>query len=183
MDEEIGNFDNIIQIINVTSQIINVHIDGEILEPLYYREAFNVIRDASENDLINIYINSIGGDISTFIEFYNLISECNARVVAYLYMGYSCAAMLALICPELVLTEFCSLLIHAPSGEAIGKVGEIKSHGDFFKEWSEEIITSTYRGYLTDKEIEKVLEGKEIWHDRKEIEKRLLNRDKLLKRK
>ena len=179
MDE----YGDMIQIVSVTSQIINIHIDEEILEPEHYREVFNVIRDANEGDLITLYINSIGGDVSTFVEFYNLITECRARIVGYLYMGYSSAAMLALICPELILTEFCSLFVHSPSGESTGKVGEIKSHGDFFKEWSEEIITSVYKGYLTDKEIEKVLEGKEFWHDKREIEKRLANRDKLLKRK
>lgn len=180
MDEEYGSM---IQILNVTSQIINIHVDGEILEPENYREVFNVIRDASENDLINLYINSIGGDVSTFIEFYNLIVTCRAKIVCYVFMAYSSAALIALTCEEIVLTEFCSFLIHAPSGEAIGKVAEIKSHGDFFNKWSKDIITSVYKGYLTDKEIDKVLEGAELWHDKKEIEKRLANRDKLLKGK
>lgn len=178
MDE----YGDMIQIVSVTSQIINIHIDGEILEPEHYREAFNIIRDANESDLINLYINSIGGDVSTFVEFYNLITECKARVVAYVYMAYSAAVLLALSCDEIVLTEFCSFLIHAPSGETTGRVNEIKSHSDFFDKWSKEIMVSLYKGFLTDKELEKVLDGAEIWYSKKEIEKRLENRNKILKK-
>jgi ATP-dependent protease ClpP protease subunit len=180
MDEDISSA---ISVVTVTSQIYNFHLDSEMLEPENYREIFDILREANENDLINIFINSIGGDLVTFIEFYNLIINSKARIVGYLYMAYSSAALLALSLPELVLTEFCSFLIHAPSGFAEGKVGDIKNHGEFFDGWCKEIMGSVLKGFLSDKEFEKVMDGTELWLNKKEIEKRLINRDKLTKRK
>jgi ATP-dependent protease ClpP protease subunit len=179
-DEE---FDSIVYTEKVISYIYNINIDTDIEEPDKYRKVYNVLRKATNMDLINFHINSVGGTIPTFIQMYNLMLTTQAKTVAYVYSAVSAAALLALSCDEIVVTEFSSMMFHSCSWDIAGSADEIKGQSDFFSEWTKEIITTVCKGFLTDKEIEKVLDNKELWFNSKEIRKRLENREKFLKRK
>jgi len=49
--------------------------------------------------------------------------------------------------------------------------------------WANNLMRKTYQYFLTDKEIEDVIAGKDIWMEQKEVIQRLEKRNKKMKRK
>jgi hypothetical protein len=47
------------------------------------------------------------------------------------------------------------------------------------KTWSESLFRDSYRNFLTEKEIKSMLDGKDIWMYKDEVEKRLNKRIKM----
>ena len=176
------DFDKIVYTEKVISYIYNINIDSDIAEPDKYRKVYSVLRKATNMDLINFHINSVGGVIPTFIQLYNLIINTKAKTVAYVYSAVSAAALLVLSCDEVVVTEFSSVMFHSCSWNMGGTADQVKGQSDFFSEWTKEIITTVCNGFLTKREIEKVLDNKEIWLNSEQIKQRLENRDKLNKK-
>ena len=196
MDEEIDNVENdmmiesniedignMVFVEKVISYIYNISLDEDIEDPAKYREIFNILQRATEHDIINFYINSHGGILVTFVQLYNLLLNCKATTTAVIYTAHSVAALIALSCTKIIVTKFSNMMFHNSTWSVEGDSTKMKDHSDFFFESYKEILETVTRGFLTDKEIEKIMEGKEIWVNQQNIEKRLLNRDKLLKGK
>lgn len=183
LEDNTEEFDKIVFTEKIISYVYNINIDNEILGPENYRKVYSVLRKATNMDLINFHVNSVGGTILTFIQLYNLILNTKAKTVAYVYSAVSAAALLVLSCDEVVVTEFSSMMFHSCSWDIGGTADQVKGQSDFFSEWNKEILTTVCKSFLSDKEIEKVLDNKEMWFNSKQIKQRLENRDKALKKK
>ena len=89
---------------------------------------------------------------------------------------YSAASILALSCDQCVVGRHANLLAHEVSYGVGGKGSDNLSHVQHIKKISDKLIWDTYEGFLTDDEIESVLNGKELFLDSDEIVERLNNR-------
>jgi len=150
-----------------------VNLDDEILAPNEYREVYELLRNVNESDVIRLVINSWGGDVYTFIQFYNYLMRTKAVTIAEVHASYSAGSMIAFSCDIIELQEFSSMMIHDMSSGSFGKMKEIITHVDFMKEWGSEILDNIYDGFLTKKELQKVKNGQDIWLVKEEIEKKL----------
>jgi len=149
-----------------------IHLDEEITEPNYYRSICLVLKEAQETDEVHFIINTPGGDISSFIQIYNAMLQSKALITAEIIMAYSAGSLIALAADQIIIDQFSSMLIHSMSAGSIGKVDEMKVQTDFLKKWNEQIITKLYDSFLTEKEMQQVLEGKDFWFDEEEIIRR-----------
>lgn len=155
-------------------QIFDLYICGEILGPESYLEYFEVIRNANETDVIRIHINSVGGDMSTAIQFIRVIQESAAHIIASVE-GYcmSAATMIFLTAESYEISEHSMFMFHNYSGVAFGKGGEMYDHIVNERRWSEKIINSVYKDFLTPDEIKSILDNKDIWMEGDEVKVRL----------
>jgi ATP-dependent protease ClpP protease subunit len=160
-----------------------VNIDGEIKDPSCYRDFFNLLDFASENDTIIIRLNTMGGDISTTIQIVNGLNKTRARTVCELYQAYSAGSIIALCCSEVLIMQFSSMMIHNIITGMSGKISDMKSYVDFsHKYYGHSFMKVIYEGFLSQEEISQVLKGEELWFGQSDIEKRLKQRqDKLSK--
>lgn len=167
--------------------IANIHefyLSGEIESPENYIEWFQTIRHSSANDIIKIYINSGGGHIDTTIQLLRALNETEATVITSVEgMCASAATMIFLQGDNFEVSEYSMFMIHNYSGGFIGKGNEIHSQALFERKWSTSFMRSIYDGFLTLEEIERVIDGVDLWMDGTEVIKRLKNRGKALKKK
>jgi ATP-dependent protease ClpP protease subunit len=154
--------------------LITIYLSGEITESENYISAFEAIRYAGENDIVRFNINSPGGDLFTTIQFIRAIAECKAMVVASAEGAcMSAATMIFLSADKYEISEHCLFMFHNYSGGTMGKGGEMYDHIINERKWSEKIVHRVYDGFLTDVEIQSILDNKDIWMEGEEVMKRL----------
>lgn len=154
--------------------IHDMYLCGEILGPENYIEYFEAIRNSNENDVVRLHINSSGGDMSTAIQFVRAIQESQSHVVASAE-GYcmSAATMIFLTADGFEISDHCLFMFHNYSGFSFGKGGEMYDQILNERKWSEKIIHSVYKDFLTEEEIKAILDNKDIWMDGEEVKVRL----------
>jgi ATP-dependent Clp protease, protease subunit len=160
--------------------IANVHefyLSGEIEGPEDYIEWFQTIRHSSANDIIKIYINSGGGRLDTTIQLLRALNETEATIIASVEgTCASAATMIFLQADNFEVSEYSMFMIHNYSGGFMGKGNEIHSQAIFERKWSTNFMRSIYEGFLTTEEIDRVIDGIDIWMDGTEVIKRLKKR-------
>lgn len=161
--------------------IINVHefyLSGEIESPDEYIQWFDTIRHAGENDAIKFYINSYGGDVFTAIQFMRVLQETPATVIMSVEGACMSAATMIFLCAEsFEISDHTAFMIHTYSGGMIGKGHEMHSQAQYERSWSINLIKEVYDGFLTEQEMQRVIDGADLWMDSKEVIKRLKARE------
>lgn len=155
---------------SIESNTYDMYLDGEIGPPREYIEWFNIFRSATKNDVINIYINSYGGDLSTALQMSWLITNTQAFVAAYIEGNcHSAAAIIFLHANTHYISDYSTFMIHNYSGGTFGKGGEMYSQISFEFKWAEQITNTIYEGFLSEEEITNVLKNHDIWLDSIEV--------------
>lgn len=166
----------------VLAQLHEFYISGEITSPDTYVEVFDTIRHARDNDTVKIYINSFGGDLFSAIQFMRVMSDSEAYVVCSVEGAcMSAATMIFLAADAVEITPHSSFMVHNYSSGAFGKGGELYHQIQHERRWSENLLKEVYKDFLTDSEIEHVLENKDLWMDVDEVVLRMEERERLRK--
>ena len=159
------------------------YLSGTIESADEYVEWFDTIRHASETDVVKIYINSYGGDLFTAIQFMRAIGETDATVAISVEGAcMSAATMIFLMADAFEVSKHSMFMFHNYSGGTFGKGGEMLDQLQHERTWSEKLLRDIYSDFLTDKEIESMLNNKDIWMDGDEVVKRLKAKAKKVKR-
>lgn len=167
----------------VESTRIEVFLDEEILDPSYYRMVLQKLHSLEEGDHADIIINTSGGNLQSAISIINAIRFCQGRVTGVLNNeAASAGSLIALACPNLLVAPNSTLMIHSYSYGNFGKSNELLSNIHYFDDQIKKLMKELYAGFLTDKELEAVFEGKDFYFDTQEIIRRLENRQKFLER-
>jgi ATP-dependent protease ClpP protease subunit len=158
-------------------QLVNVHefyLSGEIESPEEYIQWFDTIRHAGETDVIKIYINSPGGDVFTTIQFMRALKETPANVVMSVEGVCASAATMIFLCGDsFEVSEHSMFMFHNYSSGVFGKGGEMFDQLKHEREWSAKLLKEVYKDFLTETEINSILDNKDIWMDGEEVIKRL----------
>ena len=164
----------------VYSQIL-VSLDKRVGEVHEYRDSIEAIKDAGAGDEARLIINTCGGNMQTALAFISALNLTEASTVAEIEGEASSAgSLIALHCDNIELNEYSTMFIHAESFGSGGKRNEVQAHVAFSLRWVEGIIRSTYKHFLTESEIDDVLNGKDYYFDATEIAERLERKNKLL---
>lgn len=155
-------------------QSFNLKFDSIIEGPENYNYFVDVLLNASEEDVVNIYFASGGGSGDTMVMMMNLISECRAEVHGYLLsQAHSAASYLFLTCPYKHVGKYTSMLCHQVSYGYMGSHHEVKSYVDHIDREEQRLVRDTYKGFLSEEETDQLLNGKQIWLDEDDIVSRL----------
>lgn len=163
--------------------IHDLYLTEEIKSNEEYTEWFELVRNASPNDVIKIHINCYGGDLFTAIQFNRVIQECPATIVASVEGAcMSAATIIFMASNSFEVSDHSMFMFHNYSSILGGKGGEMYDRLLHERAWSEKMLNDFYKDFLTVKEINSILEGKDIWMDGDEVVKRLEKKYKKLKR-
>ena len=162
---------------------IYINLDDEIDFSKNYRDVYDTLIKATEDDKIFVVLNTIGGYISSMNQIINNLLETKSTTTAIIHEASSAGAGIALACDKIEVKKFGYMMLHNVSGGAHGKVHELESRIEHTKEWSKEINTELYRGFLTDVELQHMSDGKDFYFNKAEIERRLMNWVPMRKRK
>ena len=157
--------------------VANIHefyLSGEIKRAEEYVDWFDAIRNAGKNDVVNIHINSYGGDLFTAIQMMRVLGECEGTVICSVEGACMSAATMVFLCADgFEVSGHSMFMFHNYSGGTIGKGGEMYDNIVHERKWSEKLLREIYADFLTEEEIEAILNNKDIWMDGDEVIDRL----------
>jgi ATP-dependent protease ClpP protease subunit len=127
------------------------------------------IRELKEEDRLRLIINSPGGYVKEGRSLINTIKSSGVEVITELLSDAdSMAAVTFCIGDKRIVYENSSIMFHTFSTGYWGKGGDMKDYIDHTSQNLIEFFRSVIIG-LTDKEIERMVEGKEWWFTTKEM--------------
>jgi ATP-dependent Clp protease protease subunit len=161
------------------NQLHSFYLSGSIEDPTEYVAWFELMRNAGEHDVIQIHINSYGGDLFTAIQFMRAIADTQAHVICSVEGACMSAATMIFLCADTFeVSEHSMFMFHNYSSATFGKGGEMFDNIIHERKWSEHLLNRVYDGFLNKEEIGSLLHNKDIWMDGEEVLKRLNERQK-----
>ena len=171
-------------LIRTIVQQMNTHlvfIDDDIIAPSNYRDVIHCLATCNENDSVNMLVNSSGGRTDSIWQIIEAMKGCRGEVsVTVIGAAYSAASMLACMAPECYIAESAEFMLHTAHYGSIGTVPNVKGQTDFATRQINKLLDTCYKGFLTEKELEELKNGKEYWFDAEEAGKRMVRRYKYL---
>lgn len=166
-----------INTIESLTRTYEVFLDNDIEGPGRYRELISILVNAGENDKIHLFINCNGGNLDSAGAIISGILSSQAEVTAFL-MGaaHSAASLIAMYCHAVHVYDTAYMMIHTASFGSSGNTPTVKAHTDFTVKQCEKLMKDAYEGFLSKDEINKVLNGLELWFNAEEIKPRLRKR-------
>jgi ATP-dependent protease ClpP protease subunit len=156
---------------------VNIHefyLCGNIESADEYIEWFDTIRHSGSTDVIRLFINSYGGDLFTAIQFMRVLSETEATVIVSVEGAcMSSATMIFLCADQFEVSEHTVFMFHNYSSGVFGKGGEMFDQLQHERIWSEKLMRDIYKDFLSDDEINSMMNNKDLWMDGEEVIKRL----------
>jgi ATP-dependent protease ClpP protease subunit len=155
------------------SKIINkyaIYFDGSLGNPEDYREEFELIRNMDVDDVLKCHYNGPGGNAFTMIQFLRCFKECKGTIIGSVEGECQSAyTFMFLASHGFEVSDHCKFMCHNYNGGLYGSGHELKAEMDFDVKWAETIMRDAYKGFLSDKEIEDMLEGKIYYYPAEEI--------------
>lgn len=150
------------------------YLSGTIQNADEYIDWFDVIRHANENDVVKLYINSYGGDLFTAIQFLRVLGESPASILVSVEGACMSAATIIFMAADGVeISDHSMFMFHNYSGGVMGKGGEMLDQLRHEREWSKKLLKDIYADFLTEEEIDSMLNNKDIWMDGDEVFERV----------
>jgi ATP-dependent Clp protease protease subunit len=156
------------------SRVHKFYLSGDVKSPSEYVQWFETIRNASENDVVLIHINSYGGDLFTAVQFMRVFNETKANIVASVEGAcMSAATIIFLSAKHWEISNHSMFMFHNYTNAIFGKGGEMYDNIVHERKWSEKLWQDIYGEFLTTEEINSILDNKDIWMSGEEVSKRL----------
>lgn len=133
-------------------------------------EAYNVLRDAEENDILEVRISSNGGYVNEGMILHNIINELfEDRCITVLDpMGYSMGALAFCMGDYRLVYETSEIMFHNYSTGLWGKGNEILAHMKHTDKSLKNFFDSVVIG-LTDDEKTALYSGSDFWFNAREM--------------
>jgi ATP-dependent protease ClpP protease subunit len=132
-----------------------------------FAEEFQVFANATPQDVIQLEILSGGGLVDTAHMITRAMHRCEAHIIGWI--GPTCASAagaIALSCDEWEVDDMSTLMVHTGSfGVGYGKTQDVVAYALQSERMIERFMWLTYKGFLTDDEIQQVIDGKEMYFD------------------
>lgn len=169
MSQEKSIWDNYVPIIK-TEGIKHFYLTEHIETPSVYNEFCHELKDLNEGDMVHLHINNGGGVIDSAVMISEAVQQCKATVIACLTGTVASAAtMIALRCDDIQVAPFTQFMIHNYSGGVQGKGKEAKDQMDFVNAEIANTFREIYKDFLTEEEIDDVIDDHDIWMGRNEV--------------
>lgn len=154
-----------------------IRLDRDVSEPEDFQEELATIRAANQTDVVHILINSAGGYLSTAKAFLNTLAQTDAHIITEIE-GEACSAatLIFLAGHEYRVSDDATFMAHTSSYGYGGKESNVRQYVEHQAKANDRLLRKYYKHFLSDKEIDEVIEGKDIWMDADEIMERLEKR-------
>ena len=174
----ISEWDKCVPIV-AKGDIVTAYMNEEVYEVDTYNELCYMLEHTKARQ-VRLCMNNGGGQMDTMKSLLYRMSKCQAEIIGVLSGTVASAAtMIALNCDKLEIADYTAFMIHSASGGISGKSHETKAYMEFNDILLKELFNKIYKGFLSDTEIKKVLDGKDMWMGKAEVEERFAKMRKL----
>jgi len=166
---------------SVVAKTTHFYISDGVEDPSNYVDMIHRIRTASQHDTIYIHLNTPGGRLDTGVQIINAMRASQARIVTVLEAeAHSLGTLIFLAGDEFIVQDNCLMMFHNFSSGTWGKGNEQHAQLEATLKWFEKLTTEIYVPFMTKAELDKILNGQDLWMDSEEIGRRLRNMVKIL---
>ena len=157
------------------SSMYEIFLNEEITSCDNYNNFISILMNAHDYDEIHIHINNFGGSLHTTIQIIQAMKLCKATIITYLDgVAMSAASLIFLSGNSLVFHDFSIMLCHSPqSSKGSNKLVDLCDNIIFELDIFTKFYKDIYTGFLTKKEINNVMNGKEMYLAGNDIRKRV----------
>ena len=160
----------------------SVNVSQVFGSPHSFDEVIHLLSVATPEDIINFNINSNGGDFYSLVALRNAIRQTEAQVYMNL-LGMAASAGSALFLENAdgykIHEDSCMMIHSMQCGTGYTDANTIATRAEHNKKINERFVRNTYKDFLTEDEIESVLNSKEIYLEDFEIRERLGKREEI----
>ena len=164
-------------------RVHHFYISEGVDEPAKYVDMIHRIKTAGPNDLIYIYLNTPGGRIDTGLQIISAMKSSPAHVVTVME-GEVCSlgTLIFLSGDEFIVHDHCMFMIHNYSGGTYGKGHEqVAQLEAMTREWGK-LASDVYIPFLSEDELERVIQGQDLWMGSEEVRDRLQKMIKIMEK-
>lgn len=166
----------------ISSCIYNFYLYGTISEfNDNVVEMIGILNNSTENDVINIFINTQGGALNVTASIIHSISRCAGSVITHADGDvFSAGTMIFFSGHGYVVNPYSRFMLHDSAGgvNPYGKSNEnikmLNSSSNLIKK----IAKDLYSPFFSQEEIDRILSGEDMYCDAEEIIKRIEDSDK-----
>lgn len=152
----------------------DIYLNDEIKNPKEYVELLNILKIATKEDKVNIFLNNNGGYLDTAIQIVNSIENCKSKVTTIINGAcHSAASIIFLAGHKKVVEKSSYMLCHYYSNGIFGKGNELIENAKFSDKHFKNFFRRIYTNFLTKSELSKMFKGEDFWLDDEEIKKRI----------
>jgi len=129
------------------------------------KEFADEVKKLGKIDIINVYLNSAGGNVFDGVAIYNILQRNKARVIVQIdALAASIASVIAMAGDEIRMAENALMMIHNPWGFVIGDVNDFAKAIEDLNKVKENSIMPAYQKQsgMEEKEIAKLMDA-ETW--------------------
>ena len=160
----------------------SVNVSQVFGSPNSFDEVIHLLTVATPEDIVNFNINSNGGDFYSLVALRNAIRQTEAQVYMNL-LGMAASAGSALFLENAdgykIHEDSCMMIHSMQCGTGYTDANTIATRAEHNKKINERFVRNTYKDFLTEDEIEGVLNSKEIYLEDFEIRERLEKREEI----
>lgn len=150
------------------------YLHGDIDEAENFIDVVKMLRNASANDTVTIYINSGGGYLHTALQIINAMNECKAPIKTVVdAFAASAATLIFLAGDQHEIADHSTFMCHHWHGGSCGKGHEIVAEIEAKRAIYDALAHESYKGFLSDAEIDQMIAGKDFWFSAAEVRERL----------
>lgn len=177
------NGSGVVQRSSMQNDIIRIYFTDEgIGGSSQHLEELEAINSAGHGDLVYIHmVGCPGGDGSTTMAIINAIMTTPAHTVCVIE-GHNASAgsIIPMVCSEIIVTPYCSLMCHTGHGGEYGTIMNKARSANFGEKLYHSWLADVYDGFLDEEELRMIFDGLEIYLDSEQIEERLKKRAELM---
>lgn len=162
--------------LSLSSKEYNFFLADEVKANYLYTNFISFILNLCAEDVVNLYISSPGGLVSTSLDIINAIKKSKATFNG-IVTSHACsaAASILMACDNKDVRELAYVMFHEASGGVFGgqSHSKLKYQYEHVKTHNEYVTRKMCQDILTNKEIDSLLKGKDFYLTAKEFNKRI----------
>jgi len=150
-------------------------------DPDEYVPMISIMDEASESDVVHLYLNTPGGNLASAISIIHAIMRTEATVIAHADGDVASAGTLIFFaCQHKAVYPYASFMFHDGSGILDGKINESMKSLTATNKLVKNLLGDLYFPFFSEEEIDEILEGKDVHLDAEEMTERLEAGEKIL---
>ena len=169
-----------VETITQSFNIVRIYLtDSGINEIDEHLDQIEAIKNATENDVIEVHTITCGGGIvNTIVPLCNALASTPAHTVCYVEGHCASAGTFpSMICDQVFVGAYSSFMLHCASGgTGYGTMVNSAESAKFFEKQYTSLLDDIYTGFVTPEEAKMLHDGREIYLDADSIQERLERR-------
>ncbi|MBR6611250.1 MAG: ATP-dependent Clp protease proteolytic subunit [Campylobacter sp.] len=158
------------------SKNIDYYLINEIEDIEDYIDFLRALNECHPSDTVDIHINCFGGAMYAGYHIFDALCDCPATINMHID-GFCCSAASTIMMAgdNFDFAPHSCVMVHSMSTMFYGKWHECTARLEFDKSWFEETAREIYAGFMTDQEIQAMIDGKDFWFTAREAHERIQN--------